>query len=424
MSSRTALLLRRRIDQVPAKWHCSVIGTCLPLSDLRKIAVKARFDLPRDATDYHVHGAVVHSCAGNKVLSRLVTKALDRRFPAHITRFGRATTEAELRALWRAHLETGDVPGAYWAVMSHPAECPALREEAYGEVHMLSHLSGASQRADMRRQADLERALASRTGEVEALTAERTRWRETEARLRHELAALDLTRRRSEDLELRVAELESGRALADLRAALKDAREDADRRALATARLEERTAALVAEMEGLRAANARLLSRAADLELRLCEASGCRLAGGARSGGPRTGGEARRPAPEPLDLGRRKILYVGGITRQVAHLRDLVTRHNGEFIHHDGGLEDGCARLSGALSKADAVLCPVTCVSHDAVDHIKRDCRRACKAFMPLPSHSVSTFLRALRVVCRPDAEAGAPTGGEAGAGAGAGAPS
>lgn len=388
---------RRRMDQIPGKWHCSIIGTCLTLAELRKVAVKARFNLPADASDYRIHGAVVHCCADHKVLSRLVTKALDKRFPAHIARFSRAETEAELTDLWREHCDTGDVPGAYWALMSHPVDCQTLREQAYGEVHMLSHLSGASQRVDMRRHAELERALASRIGEIKALTAERTRWRETESRLRHDLAALDLQRRRSEQLEQRLADLESGRAMTELRAALDAAREDVNQRALTIEKLEARVAALTEDADALRATNARLLSRTADLEMRLCEGAGCRFAGGQGSDG------------EPLDLCRRRILYVGGMKGAVAHMRDLVTRHNGEFIHHDGGLEDGCARLAGALSQADAVLCPVTCVSHNAIDTIKRDCRRACKAFMLLPSHSVSAFERALYLVGRPDVDATAP---------------
>lgn len=387
---------RRRVDQIPSKWHCSIIGTCLPLSDLRKIAMKARFNLPRDATDYRIHGAVVHSCGEHKVLSRLVTKALDKRFPAQIAKFSRADNEEALTALWQEHCGNGDVPGAYWALMSHPVDCPTLREQAYGEVHMLSHLSGASQRVDMRRQAELERSLASRAGEVEALTAERARWRETETRLRHDLVALDLERRRSDHLERRVAELESGRALADLRANLETARDDVTQHTLTIQRLEARTAALIEEVEALRATNARLRSRSAELELRLCEGAGCRF--------------AAQGEDAPLDLCRRRILYVGGMTRAVAHMRDLVTRHNGEFLHHDGGLEDGCARLAGAVSQADAVLCPVTCVSHNAIDAIKRDCRRACKAFLPLPSHSVTAFERALHVVGRPAGrEAGPP---------------
>lgn len=386
MSPMSVQVMRRRIDEIPGKWHCSIVGTCLPLAELRKIAVKARLDLPKTVDDYQIHGAVVHTCGSSRVLSRLLTKALDKRFPAQVARFARAETEAELAELWAAHVQAGDVPGAYWALMSHPADCTHLRQHAYGEVHMLSHLSGASQRVDMRRQADLERQLAERTAEVDALTAERTRWRATEATLRHDLAGLDLHRRRSEELEQRLADLESGAAMTEARQALRDEKAAGDRLRLRVERLTEQLDRLRLEIAELTEQNARLVTRAADLELTLCETAGC----------PTPAND-----PGPLDLDRRRILYVGGMSRTVAHLKAIVDRHNGEFLHHDGGLEDGSERLDGALSQADAVLCPVTCISHDAVDRIKRSCRRSCKAFMPLPSHSVSTFVRALRVVGR-----------------------
>lgn len=398
MSLISVQVMRRRIDEIPGKWHCSIVGTCLPLADLRKIAMKARIDLPRSADDYQIHGAVVHNCGVSRILSRLVTKALDKRFPAHIARFARAETDTELAELWAAHVKAGDVPGAYWALMSHPLECSSLRQHAYGEVHMLSHLSGASQRVDMRRQADLERQLADRTNEVEALAAERARWRETETALRHDLAALDLHRRRSEDLEARLADLESGAAMAEARRDLREEKAAGDRLRLRVERLTEQLDRLRSEIAELTEHNARLVARSADLELRLCESAGCRVAGAGA-------GLERGAEPQPLDLARRRILYVGGMNRTVAHLKAIVDRHNGEFLHHDGGLEDGAERLDGVLSQADAVLCPVTCISHDAVDRIKRTCRRSCKAFMPLPSHSVSTFVRALRVVGRSAAE-------------------
>ena len=43
------------------------------------------------------------------------------------------------------------MPGPYWALMTHPRSTPALMVRAFGEVHMLSHLAGATNRADIRR---------------------------------------------------------------------------------------------------------------------------------------------------------------------------------------------------------------------------------------------------------------------------------
>lgn len=47
-------------------------------------------------------------------------------------------------------------PGAYWAALSHPATNDVLLREIFADVHMLSHLVGAANRADIRRLRQLE----------------------------------------------------------------------------------------------------------------------------------------------------------------------------------------------------------------------------------------------------------------------------
>lgn len=390
---------RKRIDAIPAKWHCSIIGTCLTLADLRKLAAKARFDLPPDASDYKLHGAVVQWTSRSKVLAKAVQKMLDKRFPAHIARFGRAESEADLARLWDEAVENGDIPGAYWALMSHPMECSALIERAYGEVHMLSHISGATQRADLRRLSRLEARLAERTAEVERLRADlnAAARRVEEAERRAEMA--DVQRRRTESLEQRVAELESGAVVAEARAARKEAEQARDAADLRAERARMAEQAALRRVEELTGQNQQLLGRVAELELRLREL------------GRRAAAEPDAPLPAKVDLKRRCILYVGGRSRTAAHLEALVTQCNGEFVYHDGGLEDGCPQLAGAVSRADAVVCPVTCISHEAMTHIKLNCRKACKRFLPLPNHSVSTFMRALRLM---DVSQGQGADGEA----------
>ena len=60
------------------------------------------------------------------------------------------------RVLWREAVQRGEIPGAYWATLTHPATTQALVRDAFGEVHMLSHLVGAANRADIRRLCRLE----------------------------------------------------------------------------------------------------------------------------------------------------------------------------------------------------------------------------------------------------------------------------
>ena len=98
-----------------------------------------------------------------------------------------------------------------------------------------------------------------------------------------------------------------------------------------------------------------------------------------------------------IDLCGRRIVYVGGRGCTIPHLRALVERFGGVFLHHDGGLAEQPGRLDGLLGRGDAVFCPIDCVSHDACLRAKRFCRQRATAFVPLRTDSLSSFIRGLR---------------------------
>ena len=158
------------------------------------------------------------------------------------------------------------------------------------------------------------------------------------------------------------------------------------------------------------------LARAAESEarkwsVRAMRAAGCprvQAADAGRQMSPAMPALEHRSPPDDLvgaggsygqDLRRRRILYVGGRNRQVAHFGAVVERQNGEFLHHDGGQSENAARLDAMIRAADAVLCPIECVSHDACLRIKRICKRAAKPFVPLRSASLACFVEGLREV-------------------------
>lgn len=378
---------RLRLWEMEHKCHCSIVGTCLSGAELRKLAGKIRLALPEDATEYTLHVAFVGIAAEAGGAAKLVGKTLDRKFATQIARFAKAASEEELEKLWRDCRRDGDVAGGYWALMTHALPCQRLRERAYGEVHMLSHLAGAAGRADLKRLADFER----QTGELaRQLVDARRRATEEAARriaVEKDLAAARAEAVRGEALGERLAELESGAALSELRhrlAATAAALDKAQRRADgAERRLVERE---------------KLVDYLGEANLRLgrqIEAMTADLAAAV----PQCKGDMGRDECPCLDLGGRRILYVGGVGRLMPRLEDLVGRCNGEFLHHDGGIEEGCGRLSGALARADAVLCPVTCVSHQAIDRVKKACRRCDKPFVPLHGTGLSSFLRALEAL-------------------------
>jgi hypothetical protein len=106
---------------------------------------------------------------------------------------------------------------------------------------------------------------------------------------------------------------------------------------------------------------------------------------------PATGdGEA---APE---LSARTILYVGGRPHQIPQLKALVERTGARFLHHDGGIEHSSSLLPGLISRADVLLFPIDCISHDAVATLKRLCRQLEKPYLPLRTASLATLASSL----------------------------
>ena len=99
------------------------------------------------------------------------------------------------------------------------------------------------------------------------------------------------------------------------------------------------------------------------------------------------------PAPE---LSARTILYVGGRPNQIPQLKALVERTGARFLHHDGGIEHSSSLLPGLISRADVLLFPIDCISHDAVATLKRLCRQLEKPYLPLRTASLATLASSL----------------------------
>lgn len=373
---KTAPARRRRVWELETAYHCMILGTCLAVEDLRKVAAKAGLRLAPDAVDFHVHGRVVHEMAAGGAAAKLVQKLLDARFRAHIRRCAPLAEEAELQAYWDEHAERGEFAGPFWALMTHPEATRTLKVVLFGEVHMLSHLEGATNRAFRRRLAALERE-AREAGEDAARARRRLAGRRGEIdRLRARIDALE-----AENRGLAAAvRRDSGADLRAVEARAAEFERLADDRAR---RLAERTAEL-REREDEADALRRSLA-AAEGE---CESLAALVRGPAPD---------EAAAPPPIDLAGRGVVYVGGRAGLIDHFRSLVENANGRFIHHDGGVEDNDRALERVLGRGEVAMCPVDCVSHGACQRAKRFCKRTRRTFVPLRSASLSSFADGLR---------------------------
>lgn len=383
---------RRRLWELGSHAHCPVIGVCLPLAALRRLARKVLGTEP-PADDYELHCTVVTDCKHRTRMAEAVQRELDRRFMLPLRRAATAKTEQSLSEWWHAQGSSKDLPGALWTTLTHARCSPALEHAVLGQAHMLQHQVGMATRVELARfealideNAVLARELASvqqrstrqaldHARQVEALQSELVRVRgqamaaqSVSDALREELQALRDT----------VPQLGSRQALAQ-----RNAEQD------------ERVTALLRALQQARGENDRLRA-----QVDAANESPVSVAGTAGHQGSHDGGTGPRPlafAPgASTALINQAVLCVGGRTASVPAYREVVESQGARFLHHDGGEENSTAQLESTLTAADLVICQAGCVSHNAYWRVKDHCKRTGKRCVFVETPSRSALERAL----------------------------
>lgn len=391
---------RARLSDLDSHLHCSVIGTCLSTNELRKLVPKFT-DLDRQqATDLEIHHAAVELAIDGGAGAKALQKALDARYAGAVRRFDSAKDPEALLALWKDALKSGDIPPAYWALMTHPEAVVSVRQAAFGDLHMLSHLVGAANRADIRRLVALEEENAVLKDKIERqqdklheLTTER------DASLRQlsaQVAELSARAERKPDvpeagLEAEVQALREALAARDERLAIHTSRrETAEQRALD----EQRHALSLSQ---------RLDDTIAMLNVVQAECNALEQALVVQG----QGSEAGSKADDLASLSGKRVVYVGGRPGSNAALRQLVESAGGDFVVHDGGIEDRKGMFAAALPRADIVVFPVDCIDHDSMNLLKRVCDRHQVDYHPLRTASVASFVELMTRLGRASSQAG-----------------
>ena len=373
---------RRKLWEIPHKFHCPVIGVCFGVDELRKLMGKV-MHFPRDTSDFVLHTTAVGACDDRSQLADILHKQLEKRFQLTIRRFAAARDSAALAGLWREETRHGSViPAALWACWTHPACDAQLEQEIYGDIHMIQHQVGSGTRADL--------------ATLESLRAEN-------AELRRQL---DAARRENESMRIEKSRAARalGERLAELRADL--------------AGKEAWGAGLSAQLDRLRQTlpdlkdRQALARRASDAEARAVavNAHAAALEGELAALGRRLAQSVTAPPPadagvengqfSAVDRGNavnvtgKCVLCVGGRSGAVDAYRQVIEQRGGRFLHHDGGLEESLQRIDAALAASDLVICQAGCISHNAYWRVKEQCKRTGKRCLYLKSAGVSGLSR------------------------------
>src|SRR5262245_16328077 len=390
---------RSKIWDLSDTLHCSIIGTCLSNAELRHVLVRLKVAGAEAADDHDLHVMGVMLAGRRETGAKLLQRALDRRHGLSIKQYARAKDEETLRRMWEESVQSGDIPGAYWAVLSHPIATDAIVKKAFRDVHMLSHLVGAANRADIRRLRHLEEQNGAL---IEKLNRQ-------QQQLRDGFTSRDETIRRLNEMLVHQTEHplddkahdNSTGEVETLRGVIAEMSRKLGQELARRERLEQRlstTSAALQKMEAMlqrtmteRDALAREVESIEDHVIGLLEPAIADNKG----------------APE---FSGRTILYVGARVHQIPQFKALIERTGARFLHHDGGIEHSSTLLPGLVSRADHLFFPIDCISHDAASTIKRLCRQLEKPYHPLRTASLATLVSAL---ARMSQERAAPVAAE-----------
>lgn len=405
---------RAKLSELDPHLHCSVIGTCLATGELRRLV--ARFVLidRERASDLEVHHEAVKLAMDGGGGAKALHKALDARYEGAIKRLQPVRDADALLARWEEALKSGEVPGAYWAVMTHPDTTPELRQRAFGDVHMLSHLVGAANRADVRRLQALEAENGALKDKIDRqqqrlneMGAERERLSRqlSEQVLRysahgeHEAPAQAAA---SERIEALTAELAArNQALAHHTGR----REAAERQLEALHEMAQQTEARLRQALSLvdaLQAEVQAMEETLDRRWQAAESAADANEGVSHGGSRGAGGSGDASLTHAGAWHGRRFVYVGGRPKSSQMIKALAEAAGAELMVHDGGIEDRKGLLTAMLPGADLVVFPVDCIDHDSMSTLKRICERHGIAYHPLRSASAASFAALLASLGEP----------------------
>lgn len=102
--------IRRPLSSLE-QYLCPIIGTCLTLKELKKIAM--RFGYKEEITPYVLHSSMVQACINLPFVSKYVQKYLSEKYWPIMRRIDRVEGE-DLSSAWREALNDGEIAGAFW----------------------------------------------------------------------------------------------------------------------------------------------------------------------------------------------------------------------------------------------------------------------------------------------------------------------
>jgi hypothetical protein len=379
---------RKSLWEIDDAYHCSIAGTCLTMSEQKKILAKERI-LYKHLRAFDIHSIVLSKTREENRISRRVNNLLNRKYRKEILELSDCDEESFL-SIWDEKLKIGEVSGLYWAALSCSDYTDKTLKRLFGDVHMLSHINGGEVGESLQEVVRIR-------GENERLHGILKEEKEARRQMKKNISALE---KRFAEMEMKynniivenktlaeeTSKICSGRRIGELQdenTALKNRLNKGEVELKAYAglvkSLKNEKEKMLLTLLNLEETNDNLKNEIDDFVKQFSEIF------------QRCGEEC-----PSFNLCAKRILIVGGITKLESLYRGLVEEKGGVFDYHDGYMHGGKGVLVEKVKRSDVVLCPVDVNSHEACLHVKKVCKKLQRPYQMLSNSSLTGITRAL----------------------------
>ena len=394
---------RKKIWEIDECYQCAMVGTCLSRSEMRQLSRERVFSIDQNTDDYELHSYFIRISRQPDIRGKALHRYIVRKYRRATSKYFRVSTDAEIEDLWKEDVAEGRIDSAWWAVLTQPRASMELTGRLYGQLHMLGHDCLNSYFRKKQVIAELKEKVAILE---EVLTSERHARVREKRQLKEDLSVME------SEMDNHTVVLRENQYFRDLTKELKERIDQLTsaniylQKASLEAKVTEVTNELGQVREELSEATARLtemntqqrsvLLQNQELANELASLEGIILQHIGKEDPCEKCNDQHTEKCPGQNLCGRTVLYVGGLNKMVPHYRQLVEKLGGRFMHHDGGKEVSRNLLPKMLVTADAVFCPIDCVSHDACHCVKKICKHYQKPFVLMRSSSLSSLAKGL----------------------------
>ncbi|PIE82375.1 MAG: hypothetical protein CSA11_00900 [Chloroflexi bacterium] len=378
------LAARKSYWQIDPVLNCPVVGTCLTLTEQKKILKKSGADIS-SLTDHQIHRALVQSGNEEGAISRRIQRMLESKYKTLIAELGDCDEETFLTE-WQKGLRRGEIGGLLWIGASSRHLSSTAVNRVFGDYHMHTHGQGIIIRKQLQQMDNLKRKNKRLTDSLKQVRAEKQQTAQALQTIKREKT--NLTQEVS-TLHKKIEALQNRPKRKHLQQA-NSALEDQIRLLENKLRTQEETVATLREENGRLAT---IVAEQDKINQRLrAEFNWLR-----QQTNPSTAEENAACAICPQrDSCPYRVLIVGGLNTLRPYYQSLVEDSGGEFKHFDGRQGSSERALRPMIGWADIILCPIDFNSHNATLTVKKLCKKMQKPYHMLPNSSMSHISQVL----------------------------